>query len=51
MLEQLKSLVCDPNLDLIVKGVVIYTWGNVSSISDDRKHMVIKSSGVTGREK
>lgn len=28
------------------KGVVIYTWGNVSGISDDRKYMVIKPSGV-----
>ena len=26
--------------------VVIYTWGNVSGISDDRKYMVIKPSGV-----
>lgn len=28
------------------RGVVIYTWGNVSGISDDRKYMVIKPSGV-----
>lgn len=46
MLEELKKLVCDANLDLVVKGVVIYTWGNVSGISDDRKYMVIKPSGV-----
>lgn len=46
MLEQLKKAVCDANLDLVVKGVVIYTWGNVSGISDDRKYMVIKPSGV-----
>lgn len=26
MLEQLKSLVCNANLDLVAKGVVIYTW-------------------------
>ncbi len=46
MLEELKILVCDANLDLVAKGVVIYTWGNVSGISEDRKYMVIKPSGV-----
>lgn len=46
MLEQLKRDVCDANLELVAKGVVIYTWGNVSGISDDRKYMVIKPSGV-----
>lgn len=46
MLEELKKKVCDANLDLVEKGVVIYTWGNVSGISDDRKYMVIKPSGV-----
>ena len=46
MLEELKKVVCDANLDLIEKGIVIYTWGNVSGISDDRKYMVIKPSGV-----
>lgn len=46
MLEQLKKEVCEANLDLVAKGVVIYTWGNVSGISEDRKYMVIKPSGV-----
>ena len=46
MLEELKKIVCAANLDLVAKGVVIYTWGNVSGISDDRKYMVIKPSGV-----
>lgn len=46
MLEELKKQVCDANLDLVAKGVVIYTWGNVSGISDDRKYIVIKPSGV-----
>lgn len=46
MLEELKKLVCEANLDLVAKGVVIYTWGNVSGISEDRKYMVIKPSGV-----
>ena len=46
MLEELKKEVCEANLDLVKKGVVIYTWGNVSGISDDRKYMAIKPSGV-----
>ena len=46
MLEQLKKEVCEANLDLVAKGVVIYTWGNVSGITADRKYMVIKPSGV-----
>lgn len=46
MLEELKKSVCEANLDLVNKSVVIYTWGNVSGISDDRKYMVIKPSGV-----
>lgn len=46
MLENLKIEVCKANLELVSKGVVIYTWGNVSGISDDRKYMVIKPSGV-----
>ncbi len=46
MLEKLKEEVCAANLDLVAKGVVIYTWGNVSGISENRRHMVIKPSGV-----
>lgn len=47
MLDDLKKTVCKANLELVEKGVVIYTWGNVSGISDDRKYMVIKPSGVS----
>lgn len=46
MLEELKKSVCDANMDLVAKGVVIYTWGNVSGISEDRRYMIIKPSGV-----
>lgn len=46
MLEELKKEVCNANLELFKKGIVIYTWGNVSGISADRKYMVIKPSGV-----
>lgn len=46
MLEQLKKEVCDANLDLVSKGVVIYTWGNVSGIDREKGLVVIKPSGV-----
>ena len=46
MLEDLKKRVCNANLELVKQGVIIYTWGNVSGISADRKYMVIKPSGV-----
>jgi L-ribulose-5-phosphate 4-epimerase len=46
MLEKLKDEVCQANLDLVAHGLVTLTWGNVSGISDDRQHVVIKPSGV-----
>ncbi len=46
MLEELKKIVCDANLDLVDKGVVIYTWGNVSGIDREKGLVVIKPSGV-----
>lgn len=46
MLEELKKEVCESNLELVRRGIVIYTWGNVSGISEDGKYMVIKPSGV-----
>ena len=46
MLEQLKIDVCAANLDLVAKGVVIYTWGNVSGIDREKGLIVIKPSGV-----
>lgn len=46
MLEALKKAVCDANLDLVAKGVVIYTWGNVSGIDRESGLVVIKPSGV-----
>lgn len=47
MLEQLKQQVCQANLDLVRHGLVTLTWGNVSGISADRQHLVIKPSGVS----
>lgn len=46
MLEQLKQEVCRANLALVKAGLVILTWGNVSAISEDRRYVVIKPSGV-----
>lgn len=46
MLEELKKDVCQANRDLVTHSLVTLTWGNVSGISDDRQHVVIKPSGV-----
>lgn len=46
MLEDLKQEVCAANLELAARGVVIYTWGNVSGIDRSRGLIVIKPSGV-----
>jgi len=46
MLEDLKKKVCDANLELVRRGVVIYTWGNVSGIDREKGLVVIKPSGV-----
>nr|WP_307990697.1 L-ribulose-5-phosphate 4-epimerase [uncultured Niameybacter sp.] len=46
MLEQLKQEVLEANLDLPRKGLVVYTWGNVSGIDRDKGLVVIKPSGV-----
>jgi L-ribulose-5-phosphate 4-epimerase len=46
VLEDLKKQVCDANLDLVAKGVVLYTWGNVSGIDRESGLVVIKPSGI-----
>ncbi len=47
MLEELKKEVCRANLLLKEYGLITLTWGNVSAISEDRKYVVIKPSGVS----
>ncbi len=47
MLEELKQQVYQANIDLVAQGLVTLTWGNVSGISEDRRRVVIKPSGVT----
>ncbi|MGQ1945841.1 L-ribulose-5-phosphate 4-epimerase [Geofilum sp. OHC36d9] len=45
-LKQLKSEVCQANIDLVKHGLVIFTWGNVSAIDRALGLVVIKPSGV-----
>lgn len=46
MLEKLKEQVYRANLELVRKGLVIYTWGNVSGYDRESHLVVIKPSGV-----
>ena len=46
MLEQLKHLVLDANLELPRRGLVTYTWGNVSARDRETGLVVIKPSGL-----
>jgi len=46
MLEALKQEVFKANLDLPKRGLVVYTWGNVSGIDREKGLVVIKPSGV-----
>lgn len=46
MLEELKAEVCRANRRLVELDLVTLTWGNVSGISADRRHVAIKPSGV-----
>ena len=50
MLEQLKQSVYEANLELPRRGLVVYTWGNVSGIDLERGLVVIKPSGVEYEE-
>lgn len=46
MLEQLKEIVFQANMELPKRGLVTYTWGNVSGIDRASGYLVIKPSGV-----
>lgn len=50
MLEELKKKVWEANLELPQKGLVTYTWGNVSGIDREKGLVVIKPSGVPYEE-
>jgi L-ribulose-5-phosphate 4-epimerase len=46
MLRQLREQVLEANLEVVRRGLVLYTFGNVSGISRDGNLVVIKPSGV-----
>lgn len=46
MLEELKRLVYEANMELPARGLITYTWGNVSGIDREKNLFVIKPSGV-----
>ena len=46
MLEELKQQVYEANMELPRRGLITYTWGNVSGIDRKTGYFVIKPSGV-----
>lgn len=46
MLEKLKELVCQANVELAQNGLVVSTWGDASGIDRERRMIVIKSIEV-----
>src|SRR6202171_4392550 len=46
VLEALRAEVCEANLELVRRGLVLYTFGNASGISRQDSLLVIKPSGV-----
>ena len=50
LLDKLRGAVCEANLELNRRGIVLYTWGNVSGIDRGRGLVVIKPSGIPYEE-
>ena len=46
LLKDLRDAVYEANMDLPKRGLVVYTWGNVSGVDRDKALVVIKPSGV-----
>jgi L-ribulose-5-phosphate 4-epimerase len=46
MLETLKAQVLEANLELVRRGLVLYTFGNASGIDREQRLVAIKPSGV-----
>lgn len=46
MLQELKEKTLEANLDLVRRGLVLYTFGNASGIDRESRLVVIKPSGV-----
>lgn len=49
-LPELKQIVYEANLELVRRGLVIYTWGNVSAIDREKQIVVIKPRGIEYEE-
>jgi L-ribulose-5-phosphate 4-epimerase len=47
MLDKLKKIVFQANIDLVKQGLVIHTWGNASGRDRESGLIVIKPSGVS----
>ena len=50
MHEELKKFVCEANIELQKRNLVIYSWGNVSGIDRSAGIIAIKPSGVSYEE-
>ncbi len=50
MLQRLREQVLEANLELVRRGLVLYTFGNVSGISREEGLVAIKPSGVPYEE-
>ncbi len=46
LLQQLREQVLEANLELVKRGLVLYTFGNASGVDRERGLVVIKPSGV-----
>src|SRR5437764_9983402 len=46
LLQELRQAVLDANLELVRRGLVLYTFGNVSGILREEGLVAIKPSGV-----
>lgn len=49
-LKEQKKAVYDANLELVRRGLVIYTWGNVSLVDRGNNLVIIKPRGVEYEE-
>jgi L-ribulose-5-phosphate 4-epimerase len=46
LLKELRTAVLDANLELVKRGLVLYTFGNASGVDRAQGLVVIKPSGV-----
>ena len=45
-LKHLREEVLEANLEIVKRGLVLYTFGNASGFDPDSRRVVIKPSGV-----